>query len=92
MLSQVIATSQQSTPDRLSQQMVDAKSLKKDEAAASDKRMAELMAIEEARQAELRKRRAEQKRQERTMLIVIFAAVLLFLLALASFALFSGIN
>lgn len=74
------------TASRLNRQMLDAKELKAVEENASQKRMAELMAIEEARQVELRKRMAKQKQQERHMLILIFAAVMLFLLALAIFA------
>jgi hypothetical protein len=69
--------------------MVAAKELNEAESAASDRRMAELMAIEEARQAELRHQRAQRKRQERNMLIVVFAAVALFLLVMMLIALFA---
>lgn len=91
LLSQIEAGSAQSTPDRLSQQMAEAKQLNQSEAEASDRRMAELMAIEEARQAELRRQQARRRRQERTMLIVVFVAVLIFLLVMLGFALFSAI-
>lgn len=90
LLGQVVLSSQQSDADRLDRQMNDARVLKETEAAASDKRMAELMAIEEARQAELIQQRVRQQRQERKMLIIIFAAVLLFLLGLIGYSLLSG--
>jgi hypothetical protein len=91
LLSQIEAESRKSTPDRLSQQMAAARQLNLSEAEASDRRMAELMAIEEARMAELRRQQARRQRQERTMLIVVFAAVLLFLLILLGYALISTI-
>jgi hypothetical protein len=71
--------------------MAAAKELNEVESEASDRRMAELMAIEEVRQAELRRQRAKSKSQERTMLIIVFAAVLLFLLILVGYALVSAI-
>lgn len=89
LLSQVEAKSRQSTSDRLDQQMWDAKDLKAIESQASDRRMAELMAIEEARQAELRRQSAAHQRQERQMLIVVFAAVLLFFIVLIGYAIMS---
>ena len=92
LLSQLEAESRQSTPERLSRQMAAAKQLNLSEAEASDRRMAELMAIEEARLAELRRQRAKRGQQERTMLIVVFAAVLIFLLVLLGFALLSAIT
>jgi hypothetical protein len=92
LLSQIEAESRKSTPERLSQQMAAARQLNLVEAQASDRRMAELMAIEEARLAELRRQHARRQRQERTMLTVVFAAVLLFLLILAGFALFSVVG
>ncbi len=92
LLSQIEAGSQQSTPERLSQQMAAARQLNQAESEASDRRMAELMAIEEARLAELRRQRARRTRQERNMLVVVFAAVLLFLLILLGYAILSGIS
>jgi hypothetical protein len=72
--------------------MAAAKQLNLTEAQASDRRMAELMAIEEARLADLRRQRTRRQRQERTMLIVVFAAVLIFLVVLLGFALISAIT
>jgi hypothetical protein len=92
LLSQLEAQSAQTTPDRLSQQMSAAKELNQAESDASDRRMAELMAIEEARQAEVHRQRARRERQERKMLIVVFAAVLLFLLLLVGFAILSSLG
>ncbi|MGD8586094.1 MAG: zinc ribbon domain-containing protein [Chloroflexota bacterium] len=92
LLSQIEAGSRKSTPERLSQQMAAAKQLNLTEAQASDRRMAELMAIEEARLADLRRQRTRRQRQERTMLIVVFAAVLIFLVVLLGFALISAIT
>jgi len=92
LLSQIEAGSRRSTPERLSRQMAAARQMNLSEAEASDRRMAELMAIEEARLAELRRQRTKRQRQERTMLIVVFVAVLIFLLALLGFALFSAIS
>jgi hypothetical protein len=88
LLSQLESMSGQSTANRLDQQMVAARVLNEAESKASDRRMAELMAIEEARQAELRRQQAKRKRQERSMLIVVFVAVILFLLAMITIALF----
>lgn len=89
LLSQLESKSRRSTVDRLDTQMVAAKELNEAESAASDRRMAELMAIEEARQAELRHQRARRIQQERNMLIVVFAAVVLFLLVMILIALFA---
>ena len=88
LLSSLVSKSRHSTADRLDQQMVTAKELNDAESAASDRRMAELMAIEEARQAELQRQRARRKRQERNMLMVVLIAVLVFLLAISTIALF----
>lgn len=91
LLSQLEAKSSQTTPARLSRQMSAARQLNEAESEASSRRMAELMAIEEARQAELHRQRARQKRQERNMLMVVFVAVVIFLIALLAFALVSAI-
>jgi hypothetical protein len=90
LLSQVESASRQSDADRLDRQISEARTLKETEAAASDKRMAELIAIEQARQAELMLQRVRRQRQERRMLIIVFAAVLLFLLGLIGYSLLSG--
>lgn len=86
----VAESSAQSTADRLNDQMGQAKSLKEKETRDSNKRMAELMAIEEARQAEIRQRLERQKNQERQLLLVVFSAVVIFLLVLIIFALLSS--
>ena len=52
--------------------------------------MAEHMAIEEARQAELRLQRMKRQQQERRMLIIVFAAVLLFFLGMIGYLLLSN--
>lgn len=92
MLSQVEDTSVRSTPDRLSQQMLESEELKELEAASSEKRMAALMAIEEARQAELLQGRIKKQQHERRMLMIVFAAVMVFLLGLIGYALLSTIG
>lgn len=89
MLSQVNDQSRQSDAERLGKQMLEATDLKNIEAVASERRMAELMAIEEARQAELRKERLKRTEHERRMLTIVFATVLLFLLVLVAYALLS---
>jgi hypothetical protein len=72
------------TADRLSQQMSEATHLKKVEEQASQRHMAEMMALEETRQAELFRRRKQRQQQERTILIgaLLFAGLLLMGLAL----------
>jgi hypothetical protein len=90
LLSQVETVSAQSTSDRLGQQMLEAEELKEIEAASSEKRMAALMAIEEARQAELMQQRMKKQQHERRMLMIVFVAVMLFLLALIGYALVSA--
>ena len=91
-ISAVAAHTSQSTAARLNSQMEEAQALKQIEKNASNKRMAELMAIEEARQAEIKQRLANQKEQERKLMIVMFSAVVLFIVALLIFALFSGMG
>lgn len=92
LLSQLSEKARKSTPDRLTEQMSAASQLNATEQDASNRRMAELMAIEEARQAEVRRQLAQRKRQERNMLIVVFVAVLFFLLVLISYALLSSLG
>ncbi len=86
------SSAQKATVNRLSRQMEQASDLKEEEELSSKKRMAELIAIEEGRQAELRQRLAKQKRQERQLLMIVFGSVLVFLLILAVVALLSTIN
>ena len=52
--------------------------------------MAALMAIEEARQAELMQQRKKRQQHERKMLMIVFLAVTVFLLALIGYALLSA--
>jgi uncharacterized protein YbaR (Trm112 family) len=72
-----------STSGRLSQQMAFSRQIKEEEEAASQRRMAELTAIEEARQAELRARLQKQQRQDRLLVVggMMIAAVVLLLIA-----------
>ena len=80
------------TANRLNKQMSQAQAIKVAEELASSKRMAELLAIEEARQAELRQRMAKQKDQERKLLIIVFASVAAFFIFLIAFAIISTIS
>lgn len=91
LLSQLEAKAGRTTEQRLSQQMAAARQLNDAEAESSSRRMAELMAIEEARQAELRRLRARQERQERNLLKVVFVAVVIFLVVLLGYALLSAV-
>jgi hypothetical protein len=91
LLSSLSTSQDRSTVDRLSRQMREARDLKKDEEISSAKRMAELLAIEEARQAELRQRFAKQKQQERQMLAIVFGAVAIFLIIIIIFALITSL-
>ena len=80
------------TADRLNSQMSQAQAIKVVEEMASSKRMTELLAIEEARQAEVRQRIAKQNDQERKLLIIVFGAIALFLLILITYAIVSTVN
>jgi serine/threonine protein kinase len=71
----------QARRERLREQSANASHLKEIEEAASQKRMAELMAIEEDRQAELRSRQQKQRAQDRLMLTVVFGIVGIVLIA-----------
>ncbi len=86
------SSAQRSTVSRLSKQMEAAKDLKLEEESSSKKRMAELMAIEEARQEELRQRLERQKIQERQLLTIVIGSVLVFLIILVVIALISTFN
>jgi hypothetical protein len=79
------------TAKRLNRQMSQAQAIKVVEEMASSKRMAEMLAIEEARQAEIRQRLTKQKEQERKLLIVVFGAVAFFFLLLIAYAIVSTI-
>lgn len=85
-------TAQQATVERLSNQMERASELKKEEEFSSKQRMAELFAIEEARQEEIRQRLSKQKQQETQLLMIVFGSVLVFLLVLIIVAIVSSLN
>lgn len=91
LLSTLTTSSEKSTADRLSRQMMEAQDIKKIEEQSSNKRMAELLAIEEARQAELRQRIAKQKQQEKQMLAMVFGAVALFLIIVIIFTIMTSL-
>ncbi len=80
------------TAKRLNRQMSQAQAIKVVEEMASSKRMAEMLAIEESREAEIRQRVAKQKDQERKLLIVVFGAVAFFFLLLIGYAIISTIT
>ena len=80
------------TANRLNRQMSQAQAIKVAEEMASSKRMAEMLAIEEARQAEIRQRMAKQKDQERKLLIIVFGAVAVFFIFLIAFAIVSSLS
>ncbi|MFZ0548472.1 MAG: zinc ribbon domain-containing protein [Candidatus Promineifilaceae bacterium] len=75
------------TADRLLEQRQRAKAIQEIEEQDSNRRMGELMAIEEARQAEIRRRIQHQKQQERKMFILMGLAIGLFLIILILYAL-----
>ena len=87
MVDQLSDYHKRDTADRLNQQMRNSTIIKEQERQSSQERMTELIAIEEARQAELQQRAAKQKEQERQMLILVFGAVLLFIIFLVVYAL-----
>ena len=78
--------------NRLTRQMDQATAIKLAEEVASGKRMAELVAIEEARQKEIAQRLAKQKEHERKLLIIVFGAVTLFFIALLAYAIVTALN
>lgn len=80
------------TADRLEWQTKTLLQLKEAEALSSDRRMSELMAIEEKRQEVIGERLKKQREKERQMTILVFAVLLLFVLFLAIYAIFSAIG
>ncbi|HUS94568.1 MAG TPA: hypothetical protein VMZ24_05255 [Patescibacteria group bacterium] len=80
------------TARRLNKQMDQAQAIKVAEELASNRRMSEMLAIEEARQAQIRQRLAKQRDQERILLIVVFGAVAFFFLLLIAYAILITIN
>jgi hypothetical protein len=79
------------TTKRLNRQMESAQAIKMTEQIASNKRMRELLAIEEARQAEIRRQLERQKAQERSLLIVFFGAVILILIVAVLFVILNSV-
>ena len=71
--------------------MESAQAIKMTEQLASNKRMRELLAIEEARQAEIKRQLERQKAQERSLVIIFFGAVFLILMFAVLYAIFSAI-
>lgn len=80
------------TARRLNKQMDQAQAIKVAEELSSNRRMSEMLAIEEARQAQIRQRLAKQRDQERILLIVVFGAVAFFFLLLIAYAILITIN
>lgn len=91
-VSMVVDGSATTTAKRLRRQMDEAQAIKTAEELASGKRMAELLAIEEARLAELRQRMARQQRQERRLLMIVFGGVALFFIALVIYAVVTSLG
>jgi uncharacterized protein YbaR (Trm112 family) len=77
------------TADRLLEQRRRAKEIQEIEEIDSNRRMAELMAIENARQAEVRRRIQAQKKQERKLLIMLALGIGLFVIILLFYGLIS---
>lgn len=74
--------------DRLNEQMAWSRDIKKQEAIASEKRMADLMAMEEDRQEKLQQMRAAQKQQDRLMMMIGGFAVVAIVIFVIGFVLF----
>ncbi len=89
-IAMVASSDPGATKKRLNRQMESAQAIKMTEQLASNKRMRELLAIEEARQAEIRRQSERQKAQERTLLIIFFGAVVLILIIVVLFAIVSA--
>jgi hypothetical protein len=77
------------TADRLLSQRQQARQLKEIEELASNQRMQEMMAQEEVRQAEIRRRLAIQKKQERKLFMLMGLGIVCFILVLIIYGLFS---
>ncbi|GAB4265238.1 MAG: hypothetical protein Kow0080_05200 [Candidatus Promineifilaceae bacterium] len=80
------------TAERLNQQMAIARELKKKEAEAAEKRMAELMAIEEERQKKLRELKAQRQKDDRTLLIFGAIGLLVLFLFMALYLAFQYLS
>jgi Flp pilus assembly protein TadB len=77
----------QTTADRLQEQMAWSKEIKAQEEADSQRRMARMMAEEQARLQELARRRAAQKQKDQ-QLFLLLALFVLILIAVAVVATF----
>lgn len=75
------------TSDRLLEQRHRAREIQEVEELASNRRMEELMAIENARQAEVRRRLQRQKQQERKLFVLMGLGITLFLIVLIFYGL-----
>lgn len=90
-IAMVASSDPGATKKRLNRQMESAQAIKMTEQLASNKRMRELLAIEEARQAEIKRQSERQKAQERSLVIIFFGAVFLILMLAVLYAIFSAI-
>jgi uncharacterized protein YbaR (Trm112 family) len=77
------------TADRLLEQRHRAREIQEVEEQASARRMAELMEIENERQAEVRRRMRKQKAQERKLFIMMGLGIGLFIIVLIFYAIIS---
>lgn len=84
--------SSSATTDRLHQQMAEARRLKELEMQASERRMAEMMAAEEARLAELRRRQELVRARERVVIVLVLAGLALFIVTVLLLALLGGFS
>jgi hypothetical protein len=80
------------TADRLHEQMKHVALLKQEEESASIDRMSEMLAIEQRRQVEIRKRVLKRKQDERRTIIIVGAAIAFFLLVVVVLAIIGSGN
>jgi hypothetical protein len=92
LLSRFVSHGGRTTADRLHEQMNEVSLLKQEEESASIDRMSEMLAIEEQRQAEIRKRVSKRKQDERRMIIIVAAAIAFFLLVVVILAIVGAAN
>lgn len=90
LLSRFVNQEGRTTADRLHEQKKDVALLKQEEESASIDRMSEMLAIEQRRQAEIRKRVLKRKQDERRMVIIVGAAIAIFLLVVVVLAIFGS--
>lgn len=87
---QFVSQKGRTTADRLQEHMDDAGQIKQKEETASVDRMSEMIAIEERRQREIRKRVAKRKQEERRVVIIVGAAIAFFILILVVLLIVGG--